>query len=106
MMGLVVVCRFAASAGGVPTATMTSGPRCTSFRRQLIVGLGLVRIPIVDREVPVLDIAQIAEAGSQCVEQDSVGDRREIAQTRRLRLLLLKGGARSRRAAESPQTSN
>ena len=73
------------------------------FRRQLIVGLGLVRIPIVDREVPVLDIAQIAEAGSQCVEQDSVGDRREIAQTRRLRRLLRKGGARSRRAAESPK---
>ena len=73
------------------------------FRRQLIVGLGLVRIPIVDREVPVLDIAQIAEAGSQCVEQDSVGDRREIAQTRRLRRLLRKGGARSRRAAEFPK---
>ena len=79
MMGMVVVCRFAASAGGVPT--MTSGPRCTSSP-QLIVGLGLVRIPIVDREVPVLDIAQIAEASPSSRTAGTA-----IAQTRRLRRL-------------------
>ena len=107
MTGILVVCRFAASAGGVPTTTMTSGAETDQLCRKLVVCLGLTEgEPVFDLEILTLDVAKVAKPAAHRLDEMGDGGRGNIAETRYLWRLLRASRERPSRRARGAVATN